>query len=238
MTTRFILDKAGDEAEIYIYDVIGEDFFGGYTAVMFKDELAKIKDVKRINVRINSPGGSVFDGNTIYNLLSQHKARKVVDIDGLAASIASVIAMAGDEVRMAENAMFMIHNPTAGIYGESSDLRKLADLLDQIKVSCIQTYRKRTNLSEEELVTMLDEETWMTAADAKKHGFVDSITATKQVAACAGLEQVAEKLKFKHLPEAVLATVPEPTYDEQLSAALAAMKAGKPADLSFIGGTE
>src|SRR5688572_22104321 len=102
---NFSVTCAAETAEMFIYDVIGDGFFGGVSASMVKDELAKLKGVSRITVHINSPGGSAFDGVAIYNQLKNHKAKIDVEIDGLAASAASVIAMSGDTIAMAENAM-------------------------------------------------------------------------------------------------------------------------------------
>ena len=102
--------KAGDEAEILIYEDVGEGWFGGVTAKQFADELKALGSVKTINLRLNSAGGDVFDGLAIYRRLVDHPAKIVSHIDGLAASIASVIAMAGDEIRISESGFLMIHN--------------------------------------------------------------------------------------------------------------------------------
>jgi hypothetical protein len=128
---RFV--NRGKTGEIWLYDQVGEGFFGGMSAKQFNDELNKLGKVDTVNLRINSPGGSVFDGVAIYNALKRHPARVEVDVDGIAASIASVIAMAGDEIRMASNSMMMIHDPHGFSQGGAGDMRKTADLLDQIK---------------------------------------------------------------------------------------------------------
>ncbi|MCK5219101.1 Clp protease ClpP, partial [bacterium] len=123
--------KAEKKVEILIYDQIGEDWFGdGVQAKKFAEELRDLGDIETIELRINSPGGSVWDGNAIYNTLRGHKATVNVTIDGLAASIASVIAMSGDTITMPENALMMIHNPATIAFGEAEEMRKAANMLD------------------------------------------------------------------------------------------------------------
>ena len=126
--------------EIYVYDEIG---FWGITAKDFARDLKELDPKGEINLRINSPGGSVTDGIAIYNLLKNHKAKVNTFVDGLAASMASVIAMAGDTITMPENALMMIHNPWGGAMGDADELRKTADVLDKMKTALVnvkQTY--------------------------------------------------------------------------------------------------
>ena len=187
--------KGESEAEISIYDSIG-----GYdiNAKQFAEDL-KALEVDTIHLRINSPGGSVIDGNAIFNALQRHSAKVITHIDGLAASMASVIAMAGDEVRMADNALLMIHNPWTVSMGDADDLRADADLLDKMRDSILASYG-RSQYSAEELADLMDAETWMTAQEALDAGFIDEIetglraaaelTAT---AAIGGIEVPAEK---------------------------------------------
>jgi ATP-dependent Clp protease protease subunit len=175
---------AGTRGEIWLYDQIGESFWGeGISAKTFQKELAGLGKVNTINVRINSPGGDVFDGLAIYNQLKIHPARVVVDIDGLAASIASVIAMAGDEIRMASNSMMMIHNPHGMAMGDSGEMQRVAALLNQVKGTLSDTYAARTKQGKAALDGWMDEETWMTADTAVQYGFADSITDAQQVSA-------------------------------------------------------
>jgi len=144
----------------------------------------KIGKVDVLNVYINSPGGDVFDGVAIYNILQRHRAKVVVEIDALAASIASLIAMAGDEIRMAENALLMIHNPWGFVIGDVNDLRKAIEDLDKIKDSAIlPAYVSQSGMDEKEISKLMDEETWLSAAEAKEYGFVDTIVENKQIAA-------------------------------------------------------
>lgn len=160
------------EAEILLYDEIG---FFGISANEFVRELKNI-DAETIHIRINSPGGSVFDGVAMHNALKDHPARIVAHIDSLAASIASVIALAGDEIVMAENAFFMIHNPWTLAVGDAEQLRKDADLLDKVADSTIRTsYMAKTGKSEDEIKAWMADETWFTAEEALAAGFVDSI---------------------------------------------------------------
>lgn len=192
---RFI--NKGKTGEIWLYGVVGEGWFGeGMSARTFVSELQNLGKVDTINLHINSDGGSVFDGVAIYNSLKNHPARIEVDVDSLAASIASVIAMAGDEIRIAENAMMMIHDPMGITAGGAEDMRKSADLLDQIKDVIVGTYTKRTKRPGNEVRTMMAEETWMTGADAVDLGFADLLTGEQRIAACAGLNLS----NFKRVP--------------------------------------
>jgi ATP-dependent Clp endopeptidase proteolytic subunit ClpP len=195
-----IKNKA-EKAEIWIYEMIGEDFWsgGGVTAKNFQKELSDIK-ASQIDLHINSPGGVVFDGITIYNLIKQHPANVTTYIDGLAASIASVIALAGDKVIMAENSLYMIHNPTGLAMGTATDMRSLADVLDKIAGSMITTYVGKSKKSETEIKVMLDAETWMTAAEALEAGFVDEIGSEMDMAACSKFIPIMAKAGFRHIP--------------------------------------
>ena len=189
-------------ADIWIYQDIGDGWFEGFTAKHFAEEMKALSDVEVLNVFINSPGGDVFDGVAIYNILKRHKAKVVVEIDALAASIASVIAMAGNEIRMAENALMMIHNPWGFVMGGSSDMRKAAEDMDKIRDSSIvPAYVKQTGMEEAQIVELMDAETWMNAAEAKEYGFIDEITAEKKMAAY--IDPKKYNKVFKSIPEAV-----------------------------------
>lgn len=164
-------------AEILIYGVIGETFFGdGVTAKDVADQLAQIDANEDIRVRINSPGGFVFDGVAIYNLLAERGERVTVDIDALAASAATIVAMAGSKIRMAANAQFMIHKPLTFTAGNADELRKLADILDLTEETLVETYRTRASSSADELRAMMRDETYFSAQQAHALGFVDEIT--------------------------------------------------------------
>lgn len=161
----------GDEAKIMLYDAIG--FFG----ITSKDFIAALDGVsaRKINLHINSPGGDVFEGLAIANAIRAHDSRVIVHVDALAASIASVIAIAGDYVRMADNAFLMIHDPYALSIGNAAEMRKMADLLDKVGGSIVGEYMKRTDESDKRIKEWMADETWFTAAEAKEHGFIDAI---------------------------------------------------------------
>lgn len=161
--------------EILIYSDIGPEEWGGVSAKSVKAQLDKIGDAEEITVRINSPGGDVFDGFAIYNLLAQHPAKINVKVDGWAASAASVIMMAGDTREVAANALVMIHNPWTMAIGDASNMRKTADLLDQIKDSIVTTYKAGTTLEDEEIVALMDAETWFDAQGAIDAGLATAV---------------------------------------------------------------
>jgi ATP-dependent protease ClpP protease subunit len=185
------------DVEISIYDNIGGF---GISANEFIDELKGLgDDVETINLRIASGGGSIVEGNTIYNALKRHGAKIVTHIDSLAASMASVIAMAGDEVRMAENALLMIHNPWTMSMGGAEQLRKDADLLDKMETN-IRTSYARSNLSTDELDAAMDAETYYTASEALEAGFIDEIDGANLAAASIGdMETIKD---FENIPQA------------------------------------
>jgi len=163
--------QAEDETEIFVYDVIGWPFIG---AEAFVRDLAGIKTGK-ITVRINSPGGDVFDGLAIFNALSAHKAKVTTRIEGLASSIASVIAQAGDEVQAYKSAMYMIHDPWVLAIGNQYDLRETADILEKIGKNLIDIYADNSNVGKRDLKQMMQDETWFTAKEAQEQGFIDTV---------------------------------------------------------------
>ena len=163
--------SALEDVEISIYDEIG---FGGVTAKDFMGEVKKFKG-QHIHLRINSVGGSVIEGAAIYNALRRHKGGLTVHVDGLAASMASVIAMAGEEVYIADNAMLMIHNPWSMTMGDADDLRKEADVLDKLKNTLVNAYARKTGMKPSDIAAMMDEETWLNATQSVAMGFADEI---------------------------------------------------------------
>ena len=184
------------EAEISIYDQIGG---WGVTANDFIAQLKELGDVETINLRIASGGGSIVEGNTIFNALKRHSAKVVTHIDSLAASMASVIAMAGDEVRMADNALLMIHNPWTMSMGGAEQLRKDADLLDKMEANIRNAY-SRSALTSEEIDAAMEEETYYTASEALEAGFIDEIDGANLAAASIGdMETLKE---FNAIPQA------------------------------------
>lgn len=182
------MSKINDNVgEISIYgEIVSEKWFDEETsATSFKDDLNDLGDVDTINLHINSPGGSVFEGIAIHNMLKMHKATVNVYVDGLAASIASVIAMSGDTIFMPENSMLMIHNPWTFAMGNAKELRKQADDLDRIAQASIKTYLSKSNgkIDEETLVKLLDEETWLSAQEAVDYGLADEVLEANQAVA-------------------------------------------------------
>lgn len=212
MNKWFSIVNKTDKAEIWIYEEIGEDFWtgGGITAKSFQKELSDIK-AGQIDLHINSPGGLCFDGITIHNLLKQHPAKVTTYIDGLAASIASVIALAGDHIIMAENALFMIHKASGLVVGNSDDMRDFAEKLDKVNSSIATTYISKTGKDESAINDMMAAETWMTADEAMEMGFIDEISGEADMAACAKFIPVMQKAKFQHIPEGIAANKEKPS---------------------------
>lgn len=163
--------KESSDAEVLIYDYIG---YGGVTAADFAKELQAVQ-AKTITVRINTPGGDVFDGLAIYNSLKAHGATIHVIVDGIAASIGSIIAMAGSTVTMGESAFLMIHNPWAMVIGNAKDMRDMAATLDKIGGSLAGVYATRQGVTVGQAQIWMDEETWFTAEDAREAGLADAI---------------------------------------------------------------
>lgn len=177
----FAAEKKGSTLEILVYDIIGADWFGeGVTVAGVAAEIKSAGAFDSISVRINSPGGAVFEGVAIANLLRAQGKPVSVVVDGVAASAASVIAMAGDTVAMGQGAMMMIHNAWTMVAGDAGDLRKMADTLDKISASLAETYIAKTGKSAEEIKTLMDAETWMSAEECVSSGFADSVVARSE----------------------------------------------------------
>ena len=170
-----------NEATIYLYDVIGDDWFGGITAADFAAQLNAIT-AQTIHLRINSPGGDVFAGRAMATALQQHPANVIAHIDGLAASSASWVALACDEVEIANGAFFMIHNSWTLAMGDKTAMLDTAALLEKIDNTFVADYSKRTGKTADEIRAWMDAETWFEAADAVANGFADRIAAEKQKA--------------------------------------------------------
>lgn len=185
----------GSDAVINIYDEIGlwgvtaKDFNRDMRAVLSKDE--------PVSVHINSPGGDVFDGLAIYNMLKEHRGQVTVHIDGLAASMATVVAMAGDEIIMPENAMMMIHNPMSGAFGNAQELGQVIDVLDKIKSSMVGIYSARTGRSAEDVSADMDAETWLTGVEAVALGYADVHSSPVHLSACFDMRA------YQHIPDSV-----------------------------------
>lgn len=192
--------KADNRAEVYIYEQIGEDLFGeGVVAKQFVEELAAL-EVAQIDLHVNSPGGSVFDGQAIFNAIDRHPATVTTYIDGVAASIASVVALAGDRVVMAHNALFMVHDPFAFTMGTATDMRKMADVLDQVAQTIRGVYVAKTGADEKYIAAAMEAETWYTADEALETGFVDEVAEPLRLAALQRWDFKA--LGFRNAPPA------------------------------------
>lgn len=192
---------AGEKsAEVLIYGDIGETWYGeSVTAKDFVRELAAL-DVEELTIRINSYGGSVPEGIAIHNAIKRHKAKTTIAIDGIAASIASLIAMAGDTVEMAENALLMVHAPWGFAIGNSKEMREYADMLDTWSKAMATSYASKTGMSDEEVMALLTDgvDHFYTADEAKDAGFVDSVTAS--LALAAHIDRAAVAARFKTMP--------------------------------------
>lgn len=166
--------------EILLYDEIG---FFGIGAEQFVRDIGNI-DADEIRVRINSPGGSVFDGVSIFNAIKRHPANVTTHIDGLAASIASVIAMAGDRVVMSENGFLMIHDPWSIVIGNAEDMRREAGLLDKVSDgSIVRAYTDKSGMSADEARMLMKDETWFTSEEALDAGLVDEVSESANIEA-------------------------------------------------------
>lgn len=175
---EFRIVSEGREATVYLYDIIGEDWYGGVSAKDFVPKLAAL-DVDVIHLRINSPGGDVFDARAMAMAIKQHPAKVVAHIDGQAVSAATYVAIAADEVEIADGGFFMIHNAWTVQMGNAKDFRAQADLLDKVDGSISADYERKTGKPTTEVLAMMDATTWMTAAEALAAGFVDRLAEGK-----------------------------------------------------------
>ncbi len=161
--------------EIVIYGDIGESWWGDATSAKDIDRILNTVSTDHITVRINSPGGSAFDGVAIYNRLVDHPAKVKVIVDGWACSAASIIAMAGDEIIMNSGAMMMIHRASTFTYGNAEELQKDAELLEKLDKSLLDIYMNKVKISREELNVLLTNETWFTAEEAELIGLATQV---------------------------------------------------------------
>lgn len=205
-----------EEADIYIFGEIVSYKWddADTTAASFQKDLKELGEVNQINLHINSPGGSVFEGIAIGNMLKQHKAHVTAHVDALAASIASVIVASCDKVVMPENSMLMIHNPWTFSMGNAKELRKQADDLDKIAESSVVTYLSKASdkLSEEKIKEIMDEETWLSAAEAYEYGLCDVVESANQMAA-----SISKKLfeAYQNVPTKLLQPVQKERITEE-----------------------
>ncbi len=192
MKTWYRIRAARKTAEIRIYEEIGA---WGVTAKRFVDDLAALGEISTLSVRINSLGGDVFDAIAMYNALSRHPARIVTHVDGICASAATLVALAADEVLMADNGLWMIHEPWTVSGGNADQLQKSADLLDSIAEQIVGIYARKTGADPANIREQMREETWLDAEQALEAGYVDAIDAPLKAVAKADLS------RFKHPPQ-------------------------------------
>lgn len=195
MKTRNIKDflniknLENEKAELHFYGEIVSDEWEKWSDLDTCPEdvlnyLSKIENSKELDIYINSGGGSVFAGLGIYNILKRHKGRKTVYVDGLAGSIASIIAMVGDEIIVPSNSFLMIHKPLCGVCGNANDMREMADTLDRIEEGLINTYKTKLkdNVDIETIKAMVNAETWLTGEEASKYFNITVTEANKMIA--------------------------------------------------------
>jgi len=232
--------RAGGRAEILIHEAIGENWYGdGLTSKRFVQDIQALGDVSEILVRINSPGGAVFDGVAIYNALKAHGARIDVRVEGLAASIASVIAMAGDTIRMGPGSTLMIHNPATVVFGEAEDMRAAAAMLDKVRDAMLEIYVNRTGMDEDELKALLDAETWMTSAEAIAYGFADEADDEDETDEAEARAKAAAAERWSGLVASFRQTTPKSKFPLQVAAAaFQSARADAPSEVQTMDKTE
>lgn len=206
--------------EIYIYGEIGPAFWGGIDEKYISDELAKAGGADVV-VRLNTPGGYISVGHAIYNMLNRYKGKKIVEVDALAASAGSFIAMVGDEINIAENAMMMIHNGWGMTIGDKREHEKQVDLLEKLDGTIAATYSSRTGKSIQDVSALMDSETWFTAQEAIDAGFATSIGQKLKVKASVRQEMKDREnsivASFKNMPTNLL---DEPTEGQEPTPAM------------------
>lgn len=207
MKNWYTIRARGTGAEVLIYDEIGAY---GASAKGFLAELGALPDGVPIDLRLNSPGGSVFDAVAIYNALQRHDGTITAWIDGLAASAASYVAMAGDEIVMPENAFLMIHDPSGLVMGTAADMREMADTMDKIAGGMVRGYAARSGRTEEEIAALMAAETWFDAEAALEAGLATRMIEPVRIAASFGIG------RFRNAPPALAEAiaVPAPESDQ------------------------
>lgn len=200
----------GQVSEVEIFDEIG---YWGISAEQFRKDFLSVVTANNNQIRllINSPGGGIFDGMTIYNTVAEYRDRVTVDVVGLAASMASIIALAGSRMTMWPGTFYMIHNPWTLMIGNSDDLRKEADLLDVMRDEMVKIYASKSGISEDEIRELMSAETWLTGAEAKAKGFADEVKEEGKAAACA----FSMLTKFKRVPSALTNEISAPVGGEE-----------------------
>ena len=213
MTNYFQMKATNNVAQIDIFgEIVGEKWFDEETsATSFRDALKELGDVSTINLSINSGGGSVFDGIAIYNMLKSHKATVNVYVEGLAASIASVIAMAGDTITMRSGSMMMVHMPWTLSQGNAEEMRKTADTLEKMGDNIVDIYSERTGITSDEIRNIMNDETWLSAEEAVEQGWATKLDKKEAV-----MNSVPKEIlgRFSNVPKNVLARVKKKTLSQ------------------------
>lgn len=214
MKTWYALSARAEirQTEISIFDEIG---YYGVSAKQFIGDLKRVPADHEIVLKIHSPGGEVFDGNAIYNALKRHPGGVTVQIEGLAASMATVISLAGAPVKMAANGFYMIHNPWGVAMGDADEMRDQAALLEKIREGMIAAYASKSGQEPEQIAAWMDAETWFSAEEAQAAGFVDEVTDSLALAASAN--KFSRLGKFRNAPSDLTARSVD--MDPQLEAA-------------------
>lgn len=186
---------------IYLNGIVDSEY--GINAMDLREAIAKAGDAETIIFNINTPGGSVFESREIIDVIRNVKAKTVAHIGSLCASAGTSIAIACNEVEMANGAHFMIHNAFGMAYGDKSDLRKTADFLEKLELAIVEDYTTKTGKSAEEIAAMMEEETWMTASEALENGFIDRIAGTASVKNTWNLSAYSKAPKIEEKQEIV-----------------------------------
>lgn len=190
---KYQISARGKVAEITLYGVIG-DIYDGITAKQVVGDLKKIGAVDAVHVHINSPGGAVTEGRAIYNRIKALSARKIVYVDGEASSIAALIAMVGDEIRMAEGSLMLVHRAWMVTVGNANDHRKTIADLETADKTLVDTFSARTGLPADKVLKLMEEDRYMDAAEALSLGFIDAADGQKMAALSVDREAL-------HLPD-------------------------------------
>ncbi len=201
-----ITNASGETPTVYLYGVIGDDY-GGITSDQLRKELAEIPSKQPINLHIHSDGGSVFEGIAMHSQLSQRKGAIHVTVDGLAASAASFVAMAGKTITMAKHSWMMIHEAHGVAMGRASDFRAAAERIEAMNSEIISIYSKRWKGTEQELRDAMQAETWLDAEQAVASGLADMVGDSMSIAAC-----VDKRFGYTKAPEALAKGEPSPAF--------------------------
>lgn len=213
---NLIRAEGSTDATLYIYDVI--DAWWGVAAAQVAPAIAALDKSITLHLRINSPGGDVFEGRAIRTAIQQFGGKTIAHIDGLAASAATTIADAADEVEITEGGFYMIHNGWTFAMGNKHEMRKNADLLDKVDAAIVADYAKRTGVDTKQLVEWMDAETWFSAAEAIEHGFASRLATLPEKTADNATDRKWNLSAFDKTPKALLeapkppAPEPEPDY--------------------------